>query len=122
MFDCDVAAVEPTQFPQACDQSAGLTDAKQIVRTTGDRRQIANAAHAFSLLRAYYGRDQDGRPNHQHEVAPSHLITSSARIRIDCGTARPIAFAVLRLITNSNLVGCSTGISAGLAPLRMRST
>jgi hypothetical protein len=27
------------------------------------------------------------------------------------------AFAVLRLITNSNLVGCSTGRSAGLAPL-----
>jgi hypothetical protein len=25
----------------------------------------------------------------------------------------------LRLITNSNLVGCSTGISAGLAPRRI---
>jgi hypothetical protein len=26
----------------------------------------------------------------------------------------------LRLITNSNLVGCITGMSAGLAPLRIR--
>jgi hypothetical protein len=28
--------------------------------------------------------------------------------------------AVLRLITVSNLVGCSTGRSAGFAPLRIR--
>jgi hypothetical protein len=32
---------------------------------------------------------------------------------------RPSAFAVLRLITNSNLVGCCTGRSAGWAPLRI---
>lgn len=32
----------------------------------------------------------------------------------------PSVFAVLRLITNSNLVGCMTGRSAGFAPLRMR--
>ena len=34
--------------------------------------------------------------------------------------SRPSTFAVVRLMTNSNLVGCSTGRSAGLAPLRMR--
>jgi hypothetical protein len=34
------------------------------------------------------------------------------------GTLRPSALAVLRLITNSNLVGCWTGRSAGLAPCR----
>ena len=32
---------------------------------------------------------------------------------------RPSAFAVLRLITSSNLVGCCTGKSAGFSPLRM---
>jgi GAF domain-containing protein len=31
------------------------------------------------------------------------------------------AVAVLRLITNSNLIGCTTGRSAGFSPLRMRS-
>src|SRR2546427_11908892 len=36
--------------------------------------------------------------------------------------SRPIAFAVLRLITSVNLVGRSIGKSAALAPLRMRST
>ena len=35
---------------------------------------------------------------------------------------RPSAFAVLRLITNSYLVGACTGRSAGFSPLRMRST
>ena len=30
--------------------------------------------------------------------------------------ARPSAFAVVRLTTRSNLVGCSTGRSAGFAP------
>src|ERR1051326_8099360 len=32
-------------------------------------------------------------------------MTSSARARRGCGTARPSAFAVLRLITSSNFVG-----------------
>ena len=33
---------------------------------------------------------------------------------------RPSVLAVLRLITRSNLVGCITGKSPGLAPLRIR--
>jgi hypothetical protein len=32
---------------------------------------------------------------------------------------RPSALAVFMLITSSNLVGCSTGRSAGLVPLRI---
>src|SRR5262249_27164208 len=38
------------------------------------------------------------------------------------GSSEPTPWPVLRLITSSSLVGCSTGRSAGLAPLRMRST
>ena len=41
----------------------------------------------------------------------SHLITSSARNRIDSGMVMPRALAVLRLTTSSNLVGCSIGKS-----------
>src|ERR1700731_4639733 len=48
-----------------------------------------------------------------------HSITSSARARIDGGTVSPSALAVLRLTTSSNVVGCCTGRSAGLAPLRI---
>ena len=36
--------------------------------------------------------------------------------------SRPIVFAVMRLTARSNLVGCSTGMSAGLAPRKILST
>src|SRR5881397_1963949 len=51
-----------------------------------------------------------------------HRITLSALANTFGGIVRPICFAVLRLTTNSNFVGCSTGRSAGLAPLRILST
>ena len=51
-----------------------------------------------------------------------YSITSVALISSVCGTMRPSAFAVLRLIKSWNLVGVCTGRSAGFAPLRMRST
>jgi len=44
-----------------------------------------------------------------------YWISSSARRSSDCGMVRPRALAVLRLITSSNVVGCWTGRSAGLA-------
>src|SRR5262245_10095186 len=44
---------------------------------------------------------------------PHHSITSSARTSRAVGTVRPSALAVVRLMTSSNFVGCSTGISAG---------
>jgi hypothetical protein len=47
-----------------------------------------------------------------------YSITSSARRSTDGGTVRPRASAVLKFTTSSNFVGCSTGRSAGLAPLR----
>src|SRR5262245_14422424 len=49
-----------------------------------------------------------------------HSITSSARASSVGGTSRPSALAVFRLITSSNFVGCMTGRSPGLSPLRMR--
>src|SRR5712671_1228078 len=52
----------------------------------------------------------------------THSITSSARCCKNHGTSSPSAFAVLRLMTSSNFVGCSTGRSAGLAPLKILST
>src|SRR5262249_47791328 len=54
--------------------------------------------------------------------ASFHLISLFARASSSGGIVRPICFAVLRLITSSNFVGCSTGRSAGLAPFRILST
>jgi hypothetical protein len=51
-----------------------------------------------------------------------YSITSSARASRAAGISRPRAFAVLRLIASSYLVGACTGRSAGFSPLRMRST
>jgi len=51
-----------------------------------------------------------------------HSTTLSARRRIESGNLIPSAFAALMFITNSNLVGCSIGRSAGFAPLRILST
>jgi hypothetical protein len=55
-------------------------------------------------------------------LVPSHLITLSARASTFGGIVNPICFAVFRLITSSNLIGCSMGRSAGLAPFRILST
>src|SRR5947209_15697200 len=52
----------------------------------------------------------------------TYSITSSARASSIGGTSRPSALAALRLITSSNLVGCSTANSPGFAPLRILST
>jgi hypothetical protein len=51
-----------------------------------------------------------------------YWMSSSARTRMDCGIVNPSALAVLRLMISSNFMACSTGRSAGLAPLRILST
>src|SRR5687768_13612090 len=52
----------------------------------------------------------------------AHRITRSALAKTLGGMVRPICFAVFRLMTSSNFVGCSTGRSAGFVPLRILST
>src|SRR6202022_1843421 len=65
------------------------------------------------------------RPPHQErthalqKTAP-YSITSSAMASSPGGKLRPNALAVLRLITNSNLIDWMTGRSAGFSPLRIR--
>src|SRR6516225_5385548 len=54
--------------------------------------------------------------------AACYAITSSALTIRVCGKVIPSAFAVLRFRTSLNFVGCSTGRSAGLAPLSILST
>jgi hypothetical protein len=66
----------------------------------------------------------DRRPSSWHvdAVRGHHSITSSVRASSVGGSSRPSALAVIRLMTRSNLVGCSTGMSAGFAPRRILST
>ena len=60
--------------------------------------------------------------DHRSSKRYLYSITSSAPTKSLSGTVRPSAFAVLRLMNRSNLVGCSTGRSDGCAPLRILST
>ena len=84
------------------------------------RQEHADAP--YRLLRPCDKRPRSRRAAEQRdELAPPHSITSSARASSVGGTSRPRALAVLRLMASSNFVGCWTGRSAGLAPLRIRS-
>src|SRR6476660_6948898 len=55
------------------------------------------------------------------EVTIYSITSSACASRVE-GTVRPSASAALRLMTSSNLVGCSTGSSAGFAPFNILST
>ena len=66
--------------------------------------------------------DRPGMSEKCHNQKRVYSINSSAATNRVCGTLRPSTLAVLRLITNSNLVGCSTGKSAGLVPFKILST
>src|SRR5262249_35736869 len=121
IFDARVAAVGPTKLLQALRESGepGLTF--RIIG--GEIHEHADAPHRLALLRARRERPRCRRAAEQRdEGAPPHSITSSARARSVGGTSKPKALAVFRLTTNSNLVPCCTGRSAGFAPLRILST
>ena len=51
-----------------------------------------------------------------------YSITTSARSSTAGGITKPSACAVLKLTANSNLVGCSTGMSPGGVPLKILRT
>src|SRR5262249_48823085 len=90
---------------------------------TGVRAQEADGRQLHRPLRPRRERPGGRRTaEHRDELAALHSITSSTRARRVDGTSRPSDLAVLRLTTSSNLVGCSTGNSAGLVPFKIRST
>jgi Flp pilus assembly protein TadB len=75
------------------------------------------------LLRARRQRPCRRRAAEQRdELASPHSITSSATASSVGGTSSPSACAVIKLMTSSNFVGCSTGISPGFVPRRILST
>ena len=110
----------------------------QALALSGDDVEIrGSCASACTLIMAHIPKDRlcfglSGREPQRIAVSilqgrregrcVAHSITSSARASNVGGTSKPIALAVFRLITSSNLVGACTGRSPALAPLRMRST
>ena len=83
-------------------------------RSQGSQRGTTLAHVSRKADRAYIAMGASG--------IVAHRITLSAWKRRAGGMVRPRVCAVLRLMTNSNFIGCSTGRSAGFAPFRILST
>jgi hypothetical protein len=113
VFDRQITALDIAGLAQALAKCAqALRVARLVADITEDRQR--------QLLRARRNRPSRRATEKLDELAPAHhSMTSSAVASKFGGTVRPSAFAVPRLMASSNLVACSTGRSAGLAPLRM---
>src|SRR5262245_14104999 len=122
-LDLRIAAVCPTQLLQCLPERRNAGLAFGIVCGYGHKN--TDPPHAITLLRPRRGGPRRAAEQ-RHELAASqardHSITSSARASSVGGTSRPSAVAVIRLMTRSYLVGCSTGRSVGLAPRKILST
>ena len=82
-----------------------------------DPRDLPKPLHVRELpRRAMFGL------MHRNRLGWPHSNTSSTRASNVGGIVSAMAFAVVRLTTRSNLVGCSTGMSSGLVPRRILST
>src|SRR5215510_12278750 len=106
VLDDDVASFVPPKLAQAV--------AKGLPHVADCRRhrwgQDADTLKLCLLLRLGHERRGNDAPAHDgDERSPvHHSMTWSARPSTDGGIVRPRAFAGLRLITSSNLVGCWT--------------
>ena len=98
-------------------QKRKFSPGAHVVRFTPDSDQIADAPPL--RICANNGLMQRSK---RHAWLHGYSMTSSARARSAGGTVRPSTRAVLRLITRSNFVGCSTGRSLGFVPRKILST
>src|SRR5262245_53616643 len=118
--DRHVLALNETRLLEALPESAQKLFVLRYGGEDPDHR------HRRLLRARRKGPCRSRAADERYEIAPlhrcNHSITSSARASTLAGISMPSAFAVLRLITNSYLVGACTGSSAGFSPLRMRST
>src|SRR5262249_47746773 len=97
-----------------------LTKCSKPLRERPRRHPAEKPDHRHHpLLAARHNRPRRRAAKPRDECAPLHSITSSARRSSASGTVRANALAVLRLITNSYLVGCCMGRSLGFVPRRI---
>jgi hypothetical protein len=80
------------------------------------------AGNKLIYAKGFGARTKGGAPVDTQTLFQIGSTTKAARANNDAGIANPNAFAVVRLMTSSNFVGCSMGRSAGFAPRRILST
>src|SRR5205807_3937381 len=111
IIDPQIAAHRPAQFLQLLHERGHASESLRIVRS--EAREPTEATHRSVLLRQCADRPRRSAAEKGDELAAlNHSITSSARANTVARTSMPSARAVLRLITNSYLVGACTGRSA----------
>ena len=137
-FDDDVPAVDITEFVKALPEfpQRGIGRGGRGGRASAEKPHTRHLARLLRLGRNAKHKEQGAKcqaedffpysaSNPKSKIENPkwhHLITRSALASTFGGMITPICLAALRLITKSNLVGCSTGRSAGFAPLRILST
>jgi hypothetical protein len=113
-----VAALGPAQAGKRLSERRNERQTRHRVAS----QEHADPAHPAALLRARCEGPPRRDAEERDELAPNHSITSSAMASNVGGTFSPSAFATIRFSTSSNLVGCTTGKSAGFSPLRIQYT
>src|SRR5262249_22711515 len=109
IFDDQVLTLDVAEFPQPRQET--------LDRPQRQTAHQPDTLHPRRLLRTRRERPRRRAAEQRDERAPvAHSITSSASESNLPGTVRRSVLAVVRLITRSNLVGCSTGMPAGLVP------
>src|SRR5262249_54732322 len=117
VFHFEMAPLDVTEVAHPQQKLAAQVD---CYRVRWPRRIEIAEPHDFRLLRPRRERPCCRAAAQRDELAAFHSITSSAMASSPGGKLRPNALEVLRLITNSNLLDCRTGRSAGFSPLRIR--
>src|SRR5262249_53623881 len=118
ILDSDGAALDPAKFTQPLHEGRGprIPVQRRARPEKPDGRQLR-------LLRARRERPRRRRAAEERdEIAAFHSITSSATSSRSRAISIFRDLAVLRLMTSSYLVGCSTGRSAGFAPFKILPT
>src|SRR5262249_58372053 len=101
-IDLHISADGPAKRLQPLQEGSEPCLVMRIVRRCGEEH--ADAPHPLALLRARRERPRGCRATEQRdEFAALHSITSSAVASSASGTFNPSFFAVLMLMTSSNL-------------------
>src|SRR5262249_50303038 len=91
------------------------------MRAVVPRERERRARPQFPILPSRKSESRVEAPQ-QQKVPALHSSVESARMTISRGNLIPIACAAFWLMTISTVFGRSTGMSAGFAPFRIRST
>ena len=101
-----------------CDNEGGKPHHSFWILDFSPRGRLSDTTHRI-VVRNIVVMSYSSNPKSKIE---NYLITLSARANTFGGIVRPICLAAFKLIINSNLIGCSTGKSAGVLPFKILST